>query len=158
MYLQNISLGSHVWVDPTASINNVLIGDDVVIGKKCIIFGGEEKLLEIGSHSRIGMYAKLMGYTAKLKIGSHCSIGPMCILLVDSGPSSSPRLLTKYPIGEAPITVGGHCHIGPSCYLFRGVSIGECSVIEPNSFVSRDVPPFSVYGGSPAKFIRKVEI
>lgn len=158
MYLQNIILGNRVWVDPTASLNNVRIGDDVVIGQKCIIFGRDGQLLEIGSHSRIGMYTKLMGYTALLKIGSHCSIGPMCLLLVDSGPSTSPRLLAKYPIGEAPISIGDHCHIGSACFVFAGVTIGECSVIEPNSFVNRDVPPFSVVGGSPAKFIRKVNI
>ena len=158
MYIQNIFLGNHVWVDPTSSVNNVRIGDDVVIGKKCTIFGRDGQLLEIGSHTRIGMYTILNGYSASLKIGSHCSIGPMCHFLTDSGPKASPRLIVKYPVVKAPITVGDHCHIGAACMVTIGVTIGDCSVIEPNSFVKHDVPPFSVYGGSPAKFIRKVEV
>jgi len=145
-------------VDPTASINNVRIGDDVVIDRKCIVFGRDGQLLEIGSHSRIGMFTKLIGYTASLKIGSYCSIGPMCMLQVDSGPIHSPRLHNIFPIFKAPITIGDHCHIGAACMVTVGVTIGECSIIEPNSFVNCNIPPFSVYGGSPAKFIRKVEV
>ena len=161
MYLKNVFLGNRVWVDPTSSINNVCIGDDVFIDKKCSIFGRDGQLLEIGSYSRIGMYSILNGYNALLKIGSHCSIGPMCQFMADSGPSANPRLLVKYPIVKAPVTVGDHCYIGAACIVITGVTgvtIGECSMIEPNSFVNRDVPPYSVYGGSPAKFIRKVEI
>lgn len=158
MYLLNIYLGNNVWVDPTSSINNVRIGDDVVIGRKCTIFGRDGQLLEIGSHTRIGMYTILNGFSESIKIGKHCSIGPMCHFLTDSGPRASPRLIVKYPAVKGPITVGDHCSIGASCMVTIGVSIGKCSVIEPNSFINKDVAPYSVFGGSPAKFIRKVEI
>ena len=157
MYLQNIVLGQRVWVDPTSSVNNVCLADDVVIGKKCTIFGKEGQLLQIGQQTRIGMYTILNGYSALMSIGAYCSIGPMCHFLVDSGPTASPRLLKKYPIHYAPIIIGDHCHIGAACMVIAGAKIGEGSVIEPNSFVNGLVEPYSVYGGSPAKFIRRVE-
>ena len=158
MYVENIILGDRVWIDPTASINNVCIGDDVVIGNRCTIFGSQRHLLKIGKHSRIGMLAILNGYSAPLVIGNNCSVGALCHFIADSGPNSSPRLLVKYPIEESGIFVGDHCHVGASCFVLAGVSIGKCSVVLPNSFVNRSVPPFCMYGGSPAKFIRKVEI
>lgn len=158
MILQNIKLGKMVDVDDTASVNNVQLDDGVVIGKRCTVFGSDGQLLKIGKYSVVGMNTILNGYSAQLVIGDYCSIGPNCHFIVDSGPTASPRLLVKFPIGAAPITVGNHCHIGASCMVIAGVTIGECSVIEPNSFVNRDVPPYSVFGGSPAKFIRHVEI
>ncbi len=156
MYLRNISLGKDVWVDPSSSLNNVLIGDDVIIGKMCTIFGSEAQILQIGSHTRIGMYTILNGYSARMTIGNNCSIGPMCHFLADSGPTRSPRLLAKYPLAQAPISIGNHCHIGAATMIIMGASLGDCSVIEPNSFVNCPVPSFSVFGGSPAKFIRRI--
>lgn len=157
MYLQNIVIGKDVWVDTTASINNVDLGDGVVIGKKCTVFGKDGQLLQIGSFTKVGMLSILNGYSALLKIGAYCSIGPMCHFLVDSGPTASPRLLVKYPIGSAPITIGDHCHIGASCMIIAGATIGEGAVIEPNSFVNGKVEAHCVYGGNPAKFIRRIE-
>ncbi|MFT3739998.1 MAG: acyltransferase [Breznakibacter sp.] len=158
MILQNIVVGQKVDVDDATSINNVDLADGVTIGKRCTVFGREGQLLKIGRYSTVGMNTILNGYSAQLTIGDYCSIGPNCHFIVDSGPTASPRLLVKYPIGAAPITVGDHCHVGASCMVIAGVTIGECAVVEPNSFVNRDVPPYSVYGGSPAKFIRDVEI
>ena len=157
MYLQNIELGRDVWVDPTASINNVKLGDGVVISQKCTVFGKDGHLLEIGKYTKVGMFTILNGYSAPLKIGEYCSIGPMCHVLVDSGPTASPRLLVKYPITAAPITIGSHCHIGASCMIIAGVTIGEGAIIESNSFVKIDVAANSVYGGNPATFIRRNE-
>ncbi len=157
MYLQNLTFGHNVWVDPTASLNNVRIGDDVIIGMMCTIFGSENNPLTIGDHSRIGTYTILNGYSAPLAIGSHTSIGPWCHFLVDSGPTKSPRLLVKYPLARAPISVGNHCHIGAGTMLIMGASVGDCSIIEPNSFVNGPVPPYSIFGGTPAKLVRKIK-
>jgi len=156
MYLQNILLGRCVWVDPTASVNNVDLGDEVVIGKKCTVFGSENHLLQIGRNTKIGIMTILNGYSAPLSIGSYCSIGPHCHFLVDSGPTASPRLLKKYPISASAIHIGDHCHIGASCMIIAGSRIGEGAVIEPNSFVNGEVEAYSVYGGSPARLIRKI--
>ncbi|KAH3682945.1 hypothetical protein WICPIJ_006087, partial [Wickerhamomyces pijperi] len=41
--------------------------------------------------------------------------------------------------------------------VIGGVTIGEGSVIGAGSLVNKDVPPFSIVGGCPAKFIKKVD-
>ena len=156
MILQNIILGKGVEVDDTASINNVELSDGVAIGKKCTIFGRDGQLLKIGKKSIIGMNTILNGFSAPLVIGDFCSIGANCHFIVDSGPTASPRLLVKYPIGASPITVGNHCHIGASCMVIAGVTIGEGAIVQPNSFVNRDIPSYTVYGGNPAKFISEI--
>ena len=64
----NISLGSDVEIDPSSSINNVIIGDRVKIAKRCSIFGGSDNPLEIGAGSIIAMNSIINGFAARVKI------------------------------------------------------------------------------------------
>lgn len=45
MKFSNIQLGKNVEIDPSTSVNNLLISDNVHIAKRCSIFGGFNKLL-----------------------------------------------------------------------------------------------------------------
>ena len=52
-------------------------------------------------------------------------------------------------------TVIGHeAYVGASCFIKRGVTIGDGAVVGARSLVTRDIPPFAVAVGSPARVIR----
>ena len=70
MKYANINLGKDVEIDPSSSINNVTIGDNVRIAKRCSVYGSPGNQLEIGSNTYIGMNSLLNGFAAKLTIGS----------------------------------------------------------------------------------------
>ena len=53
------------------------------------------------------------------------------------------------------ITVGNDVWIGYNATIMAGVTIGDGSIIATNSAVVRDVEPYSVVGGNPAKVIKK---
>lgn len=53
------------------------------------------------------------------------------------------------------ITIEDDVWIGTNCVIMSGIKIGRGSVIGSNSVVTKDVPPFSVMAGSPAKLIKK---
>ena len=53
-------------IDVSSSVNNVVIGDQVKIAKRCSIYGSPDCILEIGSGSYIGMNSVLNGFAAKL--------------------------------------------------------------------------------------------
>ncbi len=59
------------------------------------------------------------------------------------------------PYGGAmqPITIGPHVWIGFRCTILKGVTIGEGAIIGANSVVTRDIPPFTIAAGNPAKVI-----
>lgn len=46
------------------------------------------------------------------------------------------------------------CYIGPRSVITDGITIGECSVIGAGSVVTRDIPPYSIAVGNPAKIIK----
>ena len=54
-----------------------------------------------------------------------------------------------------PIKVGHHCWLGTGAIILQGVSIGDGAVVADGAVVTKDVPPYEVWGGVPARFIRK---
>ena len=54
----------------------------------------------------------------------------------------------------APITVGDDVWLGAGVTVTKGVTIGSGAIVAAGSVVTKDIPPNTVYGGSPAKFIR----
>lgn len=54
-----------------------------------------------------------------------------------------------------PIHIGHHCWIGTGATVLHGVSIGDGAVVAAGAVVTKDIPPYEIWGGVPAKFIRK---
>jgi virginiamycin A acetyltransferase len=103
----------------------------------------------------------------KLKIGKFCSIsfGVMIFL----GGDHPVNYVSTYPFSlyfdidddyekwgkKGDVTVGNDVWIGYGATIMPGVNIGDGSVIAANSHVVKDVEPYCIYGGNPAKFIKK---
>jgi acetyltransferase-like isoleucine patch superfamily enzyme len=154
MKFANINLGKDVEIDPSTSINNVIIGDRVKIAKRCSIYGGANNFLEIGADSYIGMNAIINGFMAKLVIGENVSIAQNVNIMVDSGPNASPAMQKIFPIEKGPINIGNNCWLGASTIIMPNVTLGEYCIVAANSFVSKSFPAFSIIGGNPARLIR----
>lgn len=54
-----------------------------------------------------------------------------------------------------PIHVGHHCWIGTGAIILQGVRIGDGAVVAAGAVVTKDVPEYEVWGGVPARYIRK---
>ena len=91
-----------------------------------------------------------------VKMGSYCSIGPDSIFggmehTIDKV-SMSP-LLSESP--DVPQTViGNDVWVGANCVIRAGIHIGNGAVIGAHSFVNKDVPPYAIVVGSPARILR----
>nr|WP_255607674.1 CatB-related O-acetyltransferase [Ancylobacter sp. Lp-2] len=65
----------------------------------------------------------------------------------------APEILKVTP-GAKGVTVGNDVWIGQRVLLRRGITIGDGAVIGAGSVVVKDVPPFAIIGGAPARIIR----
>ncbi len=108
------------------------------------------------------------GSEAKVIIGKFCSIGPNCIFI--SGGIHPTHWISTYPFRaqwnlpgreedgmpttKGDIVVGNDVWIGSNVTILSGVKIGDGAVICAGSVVTKDVDPYSIYGGVPAKKIR----
>lgn len=92
-----------------------------------------------------------------VRLGDGCFITAHSILLVHQ------RDLTGYGSGKwignqkfkvLPIIIGRGAHVGVGAIIMPGVTLGEGAVIGAGSVVTRDIPPYCIAVGTPAKVIR----
>ncbi|TJV17705.1 MAG: CatB-related O-acetyltransferase [Mesorhizobium sp.] len=101
-----------------------------------------------------------------VRIGSFCSVGPGVLFICAAGHRLDTA--TTYPIqfvdgkihnapgttGKGPITVGHDVWIGARCIILAGVTIGNGAVIGAGSIITRDIAPYAIAVGNPARTIR----
>lgn len=154
MKYANICLGIDVDIDPSSSINNAAIGNNVKIARRCSIYGSPAYQLEIGSNSYIGMNTIINGFAAKVDIGANVSIAQNVNIMADSGPNASRALQRLFPIIAKEVHIGDDCWIGASVIIMPGVTLGNFCIVAAHSFVNKSFPAFSIIGGNPAKLIK----
>lgn len=59
-------------------------------------------------------------------------------------------------VNTAPIKVCANAWIGMHCIVLKGVTIGEGAIVGAGSVVTRDVPPWTIVGGSPARVLKEI--
>ncbi len=114
-----------------------------------------------GTYSNIGMIAT-RGKKGKVLIGKNVSIAPYVTFVVDSSPNNGVELpkipyVKNYLIKDETIRVEDEVWIGANAVILSGVRVGKCSIIGAGSVVTKDVEPYCIYAGVPAKKIRELK-
>ena len=156
------NLGNSVKIDQFAISKSSTLGNFVSLHKQAII-----SFAIIDSYSYIGQKTHIHNAS----IGKFCSIGPEVRIGLGIHPtdliSSSPVFYSasKQQVGFSftdkqlfeeyeNCTIGNDVWIGVRAIILDGVKIGDGAIIGANSVVTKDVAPYSIVGGVPAKHIR----
>ena len=123
------------------------IGSNVNIGRK-IRFS---KNVSLGSDSSIGNNSYISGV---LEIGENVMIAPNCKFIGINHIFSKTKPFNDIGKIKNPIKIEDNTWIGYGSIILGGVTIGEGSVVGAGSVVTKDVPPWTVVGGNPAKVIK----
>lgn len=110
---------------------------------------------EIGEGTWIGAFTLIDG-SGGLSIGRGCDVSSGVHIYTHS---SVRRCVSgrAYPeVDRAPVVIGDHVFIGANAVVNMGVTIGESAVIAAGAVVTRDVLPFTVVAGVPARPIGRV--
>jgi maltose O-acetyltransferase len=111
--------------------------------------------VEIGDYSGIGQNAQLFTQ-AKITIGKNVMMGPEVIILTQNHAHENIEIPMEQQGNQqpSPVLIDDDVWIGIRAIILPGVHIGKSSIIGAGSVVTKDVPPFSIVGGNPAKIIK----
>lgn len=103
-----------------------------------------------------------VGYEENLIIEDQVAIGPNTIVVLTSNPNFSKLREQKeiYPSLEVigKVHIRNDAWIGAGCIILPNVTIGEFSIVGAGAVVTKDVLPFTLVAGVPAKVIKKLDV
>lgn len=160
---------------------NVRIGKRCIIGGLKTVFEGNNVIGDNTLFSGLMGYGSYIGKNANIEacIGRFCSIGNNVETILGNHPSSGfvsthPAFFsTKKQAGftfvdeciydeisyventNFPVVIGNDVWIGQGCKLLNGVSIGDGAIIAAGAVVTKDVEPYTIVGGIPARVIKR---
>jgi acetyltransferase-like isoleucine patch superfamily enzyme len=110
---------------------------------------------EMGYGSSVAQNCSISGEKAGVFIGENVMIAPNVVIVAfNHGFDNIEIPMVKQTNNEAPVIIENNVWIASNCTIGKGVRIGEGSIIGANSFVNKDVAPYSIIGGVPAILIR----
>ncbi|KAF4837110.1 putative maltose O-acetyltransferase [Colletotrichum tropicale] len=113
---------------------NIVIGQNVIVGRSCTILDA-----------------------AEVNIGDNCHIGPnVSIYAATLHTDPKRRQGSKGPQIGRPVTIDQDCWIGGGVTILPGITIGKGSTVGAGSVVTKNVPPFTIVGGNPARVLRGI--
>lgn len=155
----NIEIGDRVHLFRGVRINGrdnncrIKIGDRVAIERGVDIAAGENCQIEIGEDTFIGPYT-CIGGPGKVKIGKKCLIAAQTGIVANNHTFADPlQYIRDQGVTQKGIEIGDDCWLGYGVKVLDGVTIGKGSVIGAGAVVTKDIPPYSIAVGVPAKAI-----
>jgi acetyltransferase-like isoleucine patch superfamily enzyme len=157
-----LQLGRHVTI---VRPDRLVLGENVIIHDHCVLYcagsapdyrrGGR---IVIGNHVELAWGCILHGGGAQIILRDFAILGAGAVLVSEMysyrDPSRPARLQTKL-MGD--IVVEENATVGANAVILPGVTIGRSAIVGAGAVVTRDIPPFSVAVGVPARVIKRMD-
>ena len=143
------------------SKRGIVFGDRCTVGRLATIRPTNVLLDEpgegllMGDNSNIGAYS-FIGCSGFIEIGNNVMMGPRVTLLAETHNYADPgRPMKSQGVSRSTIRVEDDCWIGAGAQVLPGVTLGRGSVVGAGAVITRDVAPYSVVAGIPARLIKR---
>ncbi|OWY67893.1 hypothetical protein B7486_29010 [cyanobacterium TDX16] len=155
-----MEIGDEVYLFRNVKLNawnnncRILLGDRVALERGVDIgCAGDNCTIEIGDGTFIGPYT-CIGGPGHIKIGKHCLIAAHTGIVANNHVFSDPvQKIREQGLTTKGIEIGDDCWLGYGVKVLDGVTIGQGSVVGAGAVVTKDLPPYSIAVGVPAKVI-----
>ncbi len=149
----DVKLGKDVKIYAFVNLYGCAIGDETKIGTFVEIQGGAS----IGSRVKISSHTFICeGVT----IEDYVFIGHGVMFINDAYPRSTNldgSLQTAADWKCVPTLIKKGASVGSNATILCGITVGEGAIVGAGSVVTKDVPPYTIVAGNPARVLRKIE-
>lgn len=148
----DLSIQNHVSITCPGRIS---IGRKCYLGRDCKLFVTPESTISIGNNfsanTNVMINARGKG---QITIGDNVMIGPNVVLRSNNHVfKQADALINDQGMTDGIITIGNDVWIASNAVILQNISIGDGAVVAAGAVVTRDVAPYMVVGGVPAKMI-----
>ncbi|KAB8317957.1 acyltransferase [Tolypothrix campylonemoides VB511288] len=134
--------------------NRVYLGDKVSLERGVDMRAMKDTCIHIDEGTFIGPYVCLAG-PGNIKIGKSCLIAAHVGIFANNHIFDDPtEIIENQGLTRKGIVIEDDCWLGHAVTVLDGVTIGKGSVIGAGAVVTKDIPPFSIAVGVPAKVIK----
>lgn len=135
---------------------HIALGDGITLVGSIVpleLISHQDAHLAIGDHTFIN-YGSSISAHKHVQIGRHCHLGHYTMIL-----DNDHHDLTDHHVfpPSAPVVIEDHVWIGSKVTVLPGVRIGHHAAIGAGSVVTKDIPPYSLAVGNPARVIRRLD-
>jgi acetyltransferase-like isoleucine patch superfamily enzyme len=161
---ENTEISGHI--DKRAPLSRIVIGNDCLI-EGVLVTETDQSEIRIGNNVYVGGQTNL-DCVISIVVEDDVLISYQCII-ADSDNHSLIYRIRKNDVADwkrghhdwsttssAPVLIKRGAWIGARSIILKGVTIGEGGIIAAGSVVTRDVPPWTIVGGNPARVIREL--
>lgn len=109
----------------------------------------------IGDHTRIGLHNTIIG---PVTIGSHVNLAQgITVTALNHNFGDASQRIDQQGVSTKAVVISDDCWIGANAVILPGVIIGEHCVVAAGAVVTKDVAPYSLVGGVPAKILKSLK-
>ena len=150
--------GGEMIIGNNVSVNSHLIANPIGGQTKTILCVGDGAKLIIGNG--VGLSNAAIFAQKEVVVEDEAVIGAG-VKIYDTDFHSSIaeyRMNGNTHIKTSPVRIKKHAFIGGHSIILKGVTVGEEAIVGAGSVVTHDVPDREIWGGNPAKFIKKISV
>jgi acetyltransferase-like isoleucine patch superfamily enzyme len=137
---RRLTMGPGAAIAPNVSLRNaerIFIGSGTKVGERAYLWAGDTQ--------------------GRITIGKDCKFGPEVFVTASDYGLQPDQGMFEQPRNERDIVIGDGVWLGARVFVGAGVTVGDGCVVSAGSVVTRDLPPYSIAVGIPARVVRRRE-
>lgn len=148
----NITLGGKTYIRLRKN-GRITLEDSVNTGSDVWLVSANDAELRVGKNTVLGSYSIFNGGHG-LNIGANCIFAAFVYINTSDHNFEKGRLIREQGFYGAPVKIGEDVWLGGHSFVNKGVRIGQGAVVGAGSIVVKDIPPYKVAVGNPAKVLK----
>ena len=112
----------------------------------------DQPKIRIGKRCGFNRYT-IIDASLRIEFKDYVRVGPFCYFTDHNHGIEADQLVMDQALNEVPVVIGKDVWVGANVKVLKGVTVGDGAIIGAGSVVTKDIPPYKIAVGNPARVI-----